>query len=76
MDIDPFRYTPRYAPIEVWQALSFMTRSATEDAIARGDMRVIKVGGRKLIDVRAGLAWLGTLPSVLPQRKTEPIYRT
>lgn len=66
MDVDPFRYTPRYAPIEVWMALSFMTRSATQDALERGDMRSIRVGGRRLIDVRQGLTWLGTLPTALP----------
>lgn len=74
MDIDPFRYTPRYAPIEVWMALSGMTRSATEDALDRRDLRAIKVGTRKLIDVRRGLSWLGSLPDLLPKpgrRRTE-----
>jgi hypothetical protein len=74
MDIDPFRYTPRYAPTEVWMALSGMTRSATQDALDRGDLRAIKVGTRKLIDVRRGLSWLGSLPDLLPKpgrRRTE-----
>jgi hypothetical protein len=62
MDIDPFRYTPRYATVEVWMALSFMTRTATNAALDRGDLRAIKVGNRKLIDVRRGLEWLGSLP--------------
>lgn len=66
MDPDPFRYTPRYAPIEVWLQLTFMTRSATNAALERGDLRAIKMGNRKLIDVRRGLEWLGSLPDALP----------
>jgi hypothetical protein len=66
VDIDPFRYTPRYAPVEVWMAITFMTRSATNMALERGDFRAIKMGNRKLIDVRSGLEWLGSLPDVPP----------
>jgi hypothetical protein len=66
MDIDAFRYTPRYAPIDVWMALTFMTRSATNQALERGDLRAIRMGNRKLIDVRHGLEWLGSLPDSPP----------
>lgn len=74
MDID-FRYTPRYAEMETWMLISGMARSTTQDALACGDLRAIKVGGRKLIDVRHGLAWLGSLPALLPtavRRRARP----
>ena len=63
VDID-FRYTPRYAEMETWMLISGMARSTTQDALACCDLRAIKVGGRKLIDVRHGLAWLGSLPAI------------
>jgi hypothetical protein len=39
-----------------------MRRSATYNALGRGDLKAIKVGARTLIDVEAGLAWLRSLP--------------
>jgi hypothetical protein len=53
----------KYAPIRDWGALSGMGRTATYNALARGDMRAIKVGVRTLIDVEHGLAWLASLPA-------------
>jgi len=55
---------PRYAPIPDWQIISGMRRSATYEALARGDLRAIKVSTRTLIDVEHGLAWLASLPAV------------
>jgi hypothetical protein len=40
-----------------------MSRTATYNALGRGDLKAIKVGSRTLIDVDAGLAWLRSLPS-------------
>jgi hypothetical protein len=39
-----------------------MGRTATYEAIGRGDLRAIKAGRRTLIDVDHGLAWLQSLP--------------
>lgn len=52
-----------YATIAAWCRLSGMGRSASYEALGRGDLRAIKLGSRTLIDVPHGLAWLATLPS-------------
>ncbi len=54
--------TPRYAPIPTWCAISGMSRTATYEALGRGDIRAIKLGARTLIDVENGLAWLASQP--------------
>jgi hypothetical protein len=43
--------------------LSGMKRTSCYNAIARGDLKAIKLGKRTLIDVEAGLAWLRSLPA-------------
>lgn len=53
---------PRLAPIPRWCAISGMSRSGTYDALARGQLRAKKLGGKTLIDVPHGLAWLESLP--------------
>ena len=55
--------TPKYATIPDWQRISGMRRTSTYEALGRGDLRSIKLGVRVLIDVEAGLAWLGNLPA-------------
>jgi hypothetical protein len=40
-----------------------MSRTASYNALGRGDLKAIKVGSRTLIDVDAGLSWLRSLPS-------------
>lgn len=55
---------PKYAPITpIWCGISGMSRTATYNALGRGDLKAIKVGNRTLIDVEAGLAWLRSQPS-------------
>lgn len=54
--------TPRYAPIPTWCGISGMSRTATYEALGRGDIRAIKLGARTLIDVEHGLAWLASQP--------------
>lgn len=53
---------PVRATVTDWCALSGMGRSATYEALGRGDLRAVKVGSRTLIDVAHGLAWLDSLP--------------
>jgi len=55
--------TPKYAPMPEWCDISGMRRTATYEALGRGDLKGIKVGKRLLIDVEGGLAWLATLPA-------------
>lgn len=54
---------PVRATIADWCALSGMGRSATYEALGRGDLRAVKLGTRTLIDVAHGLAWLNGLPA-------------
>jgi hypothetical protein len=55
--------TPMYAPLPQWCAISGMSRTATYNALGRGDLKAIKIGSRTLLDVEAGLAWLRSLPA-------------
>lgn len=55
--------TPHYAPIPGWCGISGMSRTATYEALGRGDLRAIKLGARTLIDVEHGLAWLASQPT-------------
>ena len=53
---------PKFAPIPRWCAISGMSRTATYNALGRGDLKAVKVGSRTLLDVEAGLSWLQSLP--------------
>jgi hypothetical protein len=55
--------TPKFAPLPAWCALSGMSRTASYNALGRGDLKAIKVGARTLVDVDAGLAWLHSQPA-------------
>lgn len=39
-----------------------MGRTRTYEEAGKGNLRIIKVGGRSLVDVPHGLAWLDSLP--------------
>ena len=54
---------PKFTPLSHWCAISGMSRTATYNALGRGDLKAIKVGSRTLIDVDAGLTWLRSLPA-------------
>ena len=54
---------PAYASISGWCSLSGMSRSATYNFLAAPDGLIArKVGGRTLVDVQHGLAWLASRP--------------
>ena len=54
---------PAYAAIEpTWCQISGMSRSGTYLALRAGHLTARKVGGRTLIDVTAGLAWIASQP--------------
>ncbi len=63
--------SPKFCTIEHWQALSGMGRRAVYDAMARRDLRAVKLGSRTLIDCEAGLAWINSLPParIRPQKR-------
>ena len=55
--------TPKFGTIPHWLKLSGMSRTGCYNALARGDLKAIKLGNRTLIDIEAGLAWLRSLPA-------------
>ena len=55
--------SPKFAPLPQWCAISGMSRTATYNALGRGDLKAIKLGTRTLLDVEAGVAWLRSLPA-------------
>jgi hypothetical protein len=61
-----------FASIKQWKEISGMGRSATYDALSRGDLRARKNGARTLIDVRHGLRWLRSLPEASINLKRAP----
>ena len=55
----------QYAPMPDWLRISGMRRTATYEALGRGDLRAVKLNGRTLIDVPHGLAYLAQLPEAV-----------
>jgi hypothetical protein len=56
-----------------WCRRTGMSRSGTYEAMARGNLKAIKLGHRTLIDVRHGLDWLSALPAaVIGKPKPNP----
>lgn len=54
---------PAFATVRDWCALTGMGRTNTFAAIAAGNIPAVRPSpGKLLIDVRAGLAWLRSLP--------------
>lgn len=60
---------PRYASIPKACDLLGIGRTKMYDYAGNGLIRIIKVGGRSLVDIDAALAWMATLPtaSIAPQ---------
>jgi hypothetical protein len=56
-------FTPQYATIPRWCLISGMGRTRTYEEAGAGNLRIIKVGGRSLVDVPHGLGWMRSLPS-------------
>ncbi len=67
--------SPKFATIDDWTSISGMSRRVTYDKMGTGELRAVKVGGRTLIDVDAGLAWMRSLPapSVRTPRSREKV---
>jgi excisionase family DNA binding protein len=53
---------PRYAPIPKACDLLGFRRSKLYELAGEGSIRIIKVGGRSLVDIEHALAWMATLP--------------
>src|SRR5215208_5967739 len=54
---------PQFAPIPGWCQISGLGRTKTYEEAGAGNLRIVKVGGRSLVDVAHGLAWLRSLPN-------------
>ena len=54
--------SPKFATIEDWCVISGLSRRVVYDKLGTGELKAIKVGGRTLVDVEAGLAWMRALP--------------
>ena len=52
----------KYAPLRDWFVISGMRRTATYEALGRGDLRAKKLNNRLLINVPHGLAYIDSLP--------------
>jgi hypothetical protein len=63
--------TPKFATITRWCQISGMGRTRVYEEAGAGNIRIIKVGGRSLVDVPHGLAWMRSLPSatITPGRR-------
>jgi len=67
---------PYFATIARWCEISGMGRRATYDALARGELQARKRGRSTLIDVRAGLEWLRSLPPARIRMSPQVARRT
>ena len=67
--------SPKFATIDNWLRISGMGRRTTYDEIGRGNLKAIKLNGRTLLDVEAGLAWMRSLPapSIRAPRERQPV---
>ncbi len=54
---------PAFSTIDGWGALTGMSRRMTYNLLGTGDLKAIKSGGRTLVDVEHGLAYLRSLPA-------------
>jgi len=65
--------SPAFTTISGWCALSGMGRTATFEAVRRGDLPARKPTPRKtLIDVAAGLEWLRSCPPACASVRNSP----
>ena len=58
------RPCPQYGSVATWCELTGISRSKTYELLASGDLIARRLGGRTLVDIQAGLAWIATLPKV------------
>jgi hypothetical protein len=64
---------PRYAPIPRACDILGIARTKLYHYAGQGLIRIVKAGGRSLVDIEQALAWMATLPAaeIAPQtRKT------
>lgn len=62
MQVSEIANLPRYAPIPKACDLLGFRRSKMYELAGAGSIRIIKVGGRSLVDMEIALAYMATLP--------------
>jgi hypothetical protein len=50
-----------------------MSRRVTYDKLGTADLKAIKIGGRTLVDVEAGLAWMRSCPPAVIRAPREKV---
>jgi excisionase family DNA binding protein len=72
--ISSFAGLPRYASVNKACDILGFGRSKLYELAGEGTLRIVKVGGRSLVDIEAALAWMAALPvaSIAPLRKEAP----
>jgi excisionase family DNA binding protein len=65
---------PKYAPIPRACDITGLGRSTIYKLAGDGTLRLVKAGGRTLVDIEHALAWMATLPeaSIAPARGPKP----
>lgn len=75
MDFNPVFVSelPRYAPVPRACDLLGFKRSKLYLLAAEGHIRLVKVGGRSVVDMEAALTWMRSLPTaeIAPSHKRE-----
>ena len=60
-------FKPEFLTIQQWCAYTGMSRTGTDAALRRGDLRAKRLGRRVLVDVAQGTGWLRSLPDHAPR---------
>ena len=66
----------KFATIGTWTEMTGIGRTTTYGLLTDGTLRAVKAGGRTLIDVEHGLAWLRSQPPGQNQREASSLKRT
>ena len=53
---------PHYVSVEAWLMRTGMSRTDTYRKLGEGTLRAKKIGRKTVIDFRAGMAWIESLP--------------
>lgn len=65
----------KFATFDGWERISGMGKSRTYLAITDGLIKAVKLGGRTMIDVESGLAYMRSLPPAVIRIKSRPVKR-
>lgn len=53
---------PHYVSVDVWLQRTGMSRTDTYRKLGEGVLKAKKIGRKTIIDFRAGMAWIESLP--------------